>query len=61
MNLTHHANLRMKQRHITEEMIAMTLNYGKQLKYTDKIKLSLDDLNEIEQSLRLILKKVSNQ
>ena len=42
-------------------MIAMTLNYGKQLKYTDKIKLSLDDLNEIEQSLRLILKKVSNQ
>lgn len=61
MNLTHHANLRMKQRRITAEMIAMTLNYGKQLKYTDKIKLSLDDLNEIEQGLRLILKEMNGR
>ena len=60
MTITHHCKVRQTQRHISDSMIRLALEYGQKKKYTDKVVLKKDQVEELYDSLLNLLKQLES-
>lgn len=61
MTLTNHCKLRQAQRHVSDSMIKLTLYCGQKIKYSDKVVLNRDQVEELHESLFHLLKQIENR
>lgn len=60
MKYSHHAQQRMKQRAISEEMVNLVLHFGEMKKNTDKLLLKRQEVEELYQAYQEIIKQLSD-
>jgi hypothetical protein len=57
MKLTKHATQRMKQRHISNNMVQLASSLGVEVKNTDKIRLTKDEVGQLYEATLYLIKK----
>ena len=57
MKLTKHATQRMKQRHISNNMVQLASSLGVEVKNTDKIRLTKDDVGQLYEATLYLIKE----
>lgn len=60
MTITKHCKVRQTQRHISDSMIHLALEYGQKKKYTDKVVLKKYQVDELYNSLFSLIRKLEN-
>lgn len=58
MKITQHANLRMKQRQISQSMVDLALTFGKEIKNTDKVVLSKNEVELLYTATQQLIKQL---
>ncbi len=57
MKLTKHATQRMKQRHISNNMVQLASSLGVEVKNTDKIRLTKDEVGQLYEATLYLIKE----
>lgn len=57
MKLTKHATQRMKQRHISNNMVQLASALGVEVKNTDKIRLTKDEVGQLYEATLYLIKQ----
>lgn len=57
MKLTKHATHRMKQRHISNNMVQLASSLGVEVKNTDKIRLTKDEVGQLYEATLYLIKE----
>lgn len=60
MTITKHCKTRQNQRHISDLMIHVALQYGRNKRHTDKVVLEKNEVEELCDNLCSLLKQLEN-
>lgn len=60
MTITNHCKVRQNQRSISDSMILIALQYGQKKRYTDKVVLKRDQVEDLYESLFSLLKQIES-
>ena len=60
MTITNHCKVRQNQRSISDSMILIALQYGQKKRYTDKVVLKRDQVDDLYESLFNLLKQIKD-